>query len=496
MACCGFALVSGIACSRAMARSVVAVLPRGIEAYGTTDAVVAGANVVYVDPWRTNVSDIRIDTDSGDDRLLMRYPEGLVHLAGSTQLLALIPPAQGPEAELLVGAPAGTLSSVSSCAKPSLGTPEGAEGEVGSGFALDASDVAYLDDGCGASGASLRLIVQNMASGGGPAFELPLANGVTASDVSLAGPYVAFHLDSTAGGEIVEYDWRTGAETLRVPDGGSYPCSALGPPNIEVAEFCGLAVQADGKLARLLAHFRYDTGYQPEQEDLCKGTIDWLSPANTIWRTVAADACGPSGRTPAPLLAADRIVYPRDSYGSHAVVDLQGQRRSLGDTGQIFSFDGQRILVHTSECTGETITSDDVLNDPPLQASSSDAYCPVRFSKARLYLGRHPHFAVDLSCPKGCWGPVIIGTSKTYDAHTSEFVIAPGGHRLISLPLTRRSAIVREAKAAAGTRKRVMVLVDTFKAFSYDPNWSPERNANNNNSRTTRQRTRVVRGHG
>lgn len=495
MACCGFGLLFAVACSPAMARSVVVVLPPGFATYDIPNAVVAGASVVYVDPHKSNTTDVRIDTGAGHDRLLVRYPEGVVHLAGSTQLLALIAPPQGRAADLLVGAPGGKLSSVSSCAQPSLGRPEGAQVDVGTGFALDASDLAYLDDGCGAPGASLRLIVQNMA-GAGRAFELPLPNGVTVADLSLAGPYVAFHLDSTAGGEIVEYDWQTGAEVLRVPDGASYPCYAAGPPNTEVTEFCGLAVQTDGKIARQLGHLRFSPGSADGFSDACKGTIDWLSPTDPTWRTVAADACVLSAETARSVLAGDRILYVTDSAGSHAVVDLQGRRRSLGDTGAIFGFDGQRILVHTSACTGETISSDDVLSDPPFASSSGAPHCPVRFSRPRLYLGRHIRFVVDLACPKGCRGPIVIGTSKVYDAHTDDFVIAPGGHRLISLPLTRRSAIVREAVGRRVTRGRVKVLVDSFTVFDYDPDSSPEQNANQSGHRTTRLHTRVIAGRG
>jgi hypothetical protein len=512
-----FVAVFTISCPRVFALSTVATLPPGFAPFGTPESVVSGTTTVYVDPWTPNATNVRVDSASGQDRPWVRYAGGLVHLAASKDLVAVQAPPQAGIVDLSVGPPGGQLSLLSHCTGRSANTaPTGASVyAMGSGFAVDGSNVAYVDDGCGAPGSPLRLMVASHAASGPRPVSFAVPADAQVSDVTLAGPYLAYHLQTRQGGEIVEDNWQTGAERLRVADGGSQPCATTGPANQMVDEFCGLGLQADGKLARVLGSFDFypgrpgpqeDPANQPDNRDFCRGSVAWTDPASPTWHTVASNACGTdwassTGFSPVaavPLMAGDRIVYPYTNFGGHAVASLDGPLKSLGDTGAIFGFDGRRALVYQTSCSAITLEALDVAQDSPVHYVPEYLMrCPVRFARAHIVLGPHPRFTVVLRCPHGCHGPLVIGTQAVVETSSSSFALAPGGRLRIVIPLSARGAIVRAARDARKHHRAATVLIDTLAVGVYDPHLSPEKNVAHTSPPydvTTRVRARLVTG--
>ena len=234
-----------LGCSQALALSVVDALPPWFGPFGSVESSLAGSDLVYLDPYTVGSSlSLRIVSRDGRDRLLTRV-RAPVSFTGSSFLLAIL---ERTDHTLLAGAPDGPFVAVTRCAGPA----ELSQG--GRGFALDGTVVGYLDDGCGAPGSAAQVVVRDLAKGG-PSAAFAVPAGARIDDIALAGAFVAYHLQSGAQREIVEDDWQTGREVIRVADGGSRECGVAGSPNETVYDFCGLGLQPDGKLARLLGSY-------------------------------------------------------------------------------------------------------------------------------------------------------------------------------------------------------------------------------------------------
>jgi hypothetical protein len=472
-------LAGAVFCIPVQARTTAVTLPPGFAPHGAPGGVLAGSNVVYLDP-RGGVYDfrLRIVSASGEDRPLAHLgkPTNTVVLAGSPALLVILR-AFGSQtgsytgAELLAGPPAGRFARVSACARPSL---PGAHGSAPA-FAVDGDTVAYVDDACRGQSAPLQLIVQSLTADAPPPRSFELPGDARVSHMAIVGPYVAYHLSSARGEEIVEDDWQTGAEVADVPDGGSLPCDSAGPPNLTVYKFCGLALQPDGKLARLLGSFAFHPGgssrYDQAQDvDACQGAIDWRSPGDPTWRRVTSSAC-----TAQPIrMAGDRILFaPSGSIEPLDVVDLQGNVRPLGQVQEIYGFDGQHVLVDEASCWTMSIVSQSVLGDDPPLPFIYGNRCPMRWSKPRLRLGAHSTFSISVICPNGCRGPLVSGTPSYVEGHSADFIVLPRQTRRVAIPLPRHGVIVREARRHG----RVTVALNRFEVTTFDPRKSPESQA-------------------
>jgi hypothetical protein len=461
------AVVATVARAASPPRSVFMTLPTGLgpQPRGT----IAGRTFTFE---RTlDYRHLWIADQSGAERVLfdLRDGEG-AEPAGSASWLAVVHGVRASP-ELLVGPPGGAFTSVSHCAGPSFSSST-ATGR----FAVDDDAVAYLDDACAGTGAPLRLVVQPLSPATGPTGKpavIALPGGADLSDLRLAGRFVAFHLASPTGGQIVEDDWQAGQELVRTSDGGSGQCGQAGAHGDPAYGFCSLALQADGKLARMDAAYEISgsgTKYDPvTSDDTCQGTIDWLSPADAVWHRLVGGQCGA-----ALWMAGDRVLA-WSPWVLH-VFGLDGSSRSLGDPDMVYSFDGQRALVADETCTEERVISLSVLGDePPLLSPSDRPPCPMRFSRWHLILGAHPRVTVVVSCPNGCRGPLVAGTRggrwQYLNGHSPSFILEPGGQQRLVIPLARRSHTVRTAKR----QRTITIFLFASSIEQYDPHVVPER---------------------
>src|SRR4051794_28986231 len=303
----------------ASARTDVLTLPRGFAPFGDPQAALVGDHLVYREPRVFSDTVLRVVGPAGQDRPLASLGEGGASLAGSDSLLAVV---HGNE--LLTGPAEGPLTAVSHCAR---GVP-----------AVDGSNVAYVEDGCGA-----HAVVVNSAE----PRRIELPEGASVDSLSLAGRYVAFH----SGSEIVVYDWQSGTERMRVPAESENTCGTSAPNGRPTESFCGLAVQSDGTVAELTGRFIYvapgPTRYeQGGTFDSCGGTISWLSPddphAHAIWSKACVDE--------RVRIDAGRVLFATRTIVGIGVVDLAGNERDLGEPNEVYAFDGTHVFVNEEGC--------------------------------------------------------------------------------------------------------------------------------------------------
>jgi hypothetical protein len=180
---------------------------------------------------------------------------------------------------------------------------------------------------------------------------------------------------------------------------------------------------------------------------------------------VVAGACHADG----VWLAGDRILYSPREFGPIAVADLQGSARQLGSVELIYGFDGEHLITDQASCSALSVVSQSVLGDDPPLRPVDDLHCPLRYSGARLHLGRHPRFSVIVRCPHGCHGPIVVGAGDWLDGASKEFALHAGGRIRVGVRLPRNSEIVRRARRS----RSVTVSVYSFPVWSYQPREDP-----------------------
>jgi hypothetical protein len=409
------------------ASSRVALVPGAI--FVDTTVAMAGERFVYSDPERHRQLEVHVVGPGRRDRMIFRRRRPhAANFAGSSKVIVLLHITPAARAVRVHAGPVdGPLTEVSRCARGSLA-------QFGEGIAAAESHVAYVDDGC-ETGGSAELVVREVLDGTEKA-RVPLPSGARVDYLSMAGRYVSYRLTAeSAGAQIVVYDWRTGTEALRVPAGSQLDC----PERTRVLTgFCGLDVQADGKVAELLERIHSD----------CGGTISWLSPEDPTRHHVTDRACAPDGHFDEVTfaLARDRVLFaPRETFGI-AVSDLSGQvLRDFGGPFRVYGFDGERVFAPEWSCIGtEIVAKRHGDTDEPWD--HGDPSCPVRLSKARLLLGARPTVRVKVRCPNGCFGPIVAGGTDWLDGESPKFLLRPGRVRRIEIPLVHDAAMLERAE--------------------------------------------------
>jgi hypothetical protein len=451
----------------AEARTTVTILPPGFAAYAEPISTLVGNEVIYYDYNSGSSSHpnyaLRIVSANGVAKKLTEFPLGTngFFFKGSPSQL-VIARRYGPApnsyagAELTAGPPRGPRTTISTCALPVFGS----HGR----FDVDGDDVAYIEDDC--NGGARRLVVRDLTA---PAAASSIPVPADVDSVALAGPYVAYH--SAASGEILEYDWRGGAEVLRTPDGGDGPCGAVSSQQPEATTFCALDVQSDGRMARLVDRFvfaRVEGPHGGEDEvvfDTCKGHVDTIAPGESEWQQVVDHGCNREG----VRIARDRILLQPTEYGPFTVAELDGSEHPQGAVQSLFGFDGDHVLTDQASCTSLAVVSQSVLGDDPPLEDPYSKHCPQRYSEPRVRLGSLPSFSVTVRCPRGCHGPIVVGAGDWLDGASREFVLPPGAHTRVRIPLSRFSEIVKRAKR----KRRVTVSVYKFLVARFEEGRNP-----------------------
>lgn len=445
-----------LAAPGAHARSVLLTLPRGLAPWQVEGfTAMAGQQLLYED-----VSDrhprLWLAGPGHRDRVVARGVVG--PLAASPQIAAVLRVIPHGVA-LLAGPPIGPLRRLFTCPTASAGAFP---------FAVDGTHVAYVDDGCGRRDpAPDAVVVRDGTNPAAPQQRFALPAGARADFVSLAGRYLAYRLTMPGGEqEIVLDDRAAGAEVLRTPPEATRTCDAAPHSGASVLAFCGLAVQADGKVAELLGEFTYYPGGagredMPEVVDTCGGKVDWLSPSDPVPHRVWDRAC-----VSQPLrFAHDRLFGALRWPFRIGVVDVDGHELDLGDPTQVYGFDGDHVYAEHDTCVGDQIVAESVLGDDPPLPSTAGIACPKRFPRAVLHLGRHPRLMLTVTCRFGCLGPIVVGTRNYVDAASRDFTLDPGGRTTLTIPLSRTRRLVRNARG----RMRVRVAINAFDAENFDP---------------------------
>jgi hypothetical protein len=148
-------------------------------------------------------------------------------------------------------------------------------------------------------------------------------------------------------------------------------------------------------------------------------------------------------------VAGDRLAFvrPGGAWGVLSLVDLDGQGQTdvaeLAPGGNLrFDFDGQRVAWSQSRCTDDAVEWRDAADTAPPEPAPE---CSVELGRPRV--DRHGVMRLPVSCPQGCssvrhyvWEGIAIESPKwlkTYYARIVTLQVPPGGHRLVTMQLTR-----------------------------------------------------------
>jgi len=455
---CVVGLVLACLCPSAQGRSILLTLPRGLDPNQFLGSAVTSGELLYQDPSAFSGCSLRLVAPSGQDREVFHSQTCSV-FAASSSLVAIFHPLGTATAggELYTGPPSGPFALLWRCQGP-----QGAD----LAFAVDAIAVAYVDYGCGASGATPAIVIRDASAHPTVEQRLSLPPDGRVDYLSLAGRYAAYRLTTPRGQDVVVDDRQTGAQALRAPVESTVACGNAPHNGHAVFTFCGLSVQTDGKVAELLGQVsytppgpsRYDQG---GIDDTCSGVIDWFSPSQPQAHRVSHRACGRS-----VSIAADRILFAYGNIFEIGVVDLAGHTRDLGHPSYIFGgFDGRQVFIERDTCLGITVVSENVLVNHPGPSYRDNLTCPTRVRRAVLYVGRHPRVLLSVTCRHGCLGPIVVGTANYADAASQDFKFPAGAHKSISIPLPQHSRLLRNAHK----KKRVRIALNTFSYVGYDP---------------------------
>lgn len=340
----------------------------------------------------------------------------------------------GAPTDVLVGPPAGPLTSLDACSPaPEVLAPPAVDGDLAAWAGADCADS--------------RIRIQN-----GDTARVIDAGGFVHA-VAVARPYVAWLANdrdsSPLDTRLVVHNVTTGQDAY----------SVLVPPAST------LDVQADGTaVIATFAPVDRTCGGGPSAH------IRWYSQAQTQGTEVPIRTCDAAVR-----IAGGRIAFVDALAGGGRMLSLTGLQ---GGTAQpvaridafppqvAFDFDGARVAWSLTRCRDDVVrvrNADDTSgSDPPVR-------CPVRVGTPRLSRDRTIH--VPIACPSGCRAPARQGMTviaprwlhvwgktrlTTRYAPYVRFDLAPGRATTLKLPTTRYQRRVIRRKGRVAVRLKVV----------------------------------------
>lgn len=324
-------------------------------------------------------------------------------------------------------------------------------------IAVDGDVVAYGGAACDPNRASLGVRDFSPGSTGGLRVFMGSPR-VQFDPVKLAGRHVMGAVstergdDPTEEGELVVWDWTTGAEIYRI----------RGPRSL--GTFTDL--QADGKATAI---------YNAGEPKVLGGadTVAWFSPAEPRPHVLPVRPCEGS-----VFIADDRLLFSRPAPGRAcepvlsdlAGSDVQPLRYGTGQAvPRVESFDGRRIAYTVPGCRGSALVVDAIAELSEQRPPVRDR-CVARLPRRGVAVRADPTgaFSLPIACPRGCTGelelrlagqprPLTVRQSGGRRATRADFATAPGQATRVSLQLISSTLRRLSRQGAAAMTIRALI---------------------------------------